>query len=71
MNDGMNDKNATLTLENYLEIIRHAEESQLALAELKHETLQDLKGTSLHAVHLVRTLYSELSSDAPTLTALP
>lgn len=59
----MNDPNATLTLESYLDIIRHAEESRLALAELTRETRKDLKCTSLHAVYLIQTLFSEQSSD--------
>jgi hypothetical protein len=63
MTNGMNDKPITLSLESYLNVIHYAEESRLILSELGQNNLRDLKCTSLHAVYLVQTLFSETSSD--------
>jgi hypothetical protein len=52
-----------LTLECVLEKIRYARESQSVLAELRPDSLRELKCTSLHAVYIVQNLFSEQSSN--------
>jgi hypothetical protein len=57
----------SLTCEQMLEKIRNARDSQQLLATLP---CQDLNYTSLHAVYLVQSLFSEHSSDQSNINRI-